>query len=242
MRVTRVLALPLCLAACRGGEPFPVNCTDDLRFSVTPAETTVAVGDSFAVAAPLYTCGGSVQLPDTVRWQADDIEILDVSPGGLVYAAAAGDARIIARSRSHLSDSVVVHVRSAGMAFTELVHLTAMTGMLAPGGRLIADDAAWAAAWDEMHATYGSVPPRPAVDFQRELVVLAAAGQRPAQGFLFYIADIQPQGGTVHVSVLERWPTCATLPALSAPVHAVRIPRLGITAATFTTRRHQLSC
>jgi len=111
----------------------------------------------------------------------------------------------------------------------------AMTGIETPTRTLITDPATWAAAWADIFANYAPAqrPPLPAIDFASKIVVLAAAGLRGAQGFFFTIDAVRLAGSSLQVVVREQWPTCGTLPALSAPVDVVTVPRVA-TTATFT--------
>jgi len=118
-----------------------------------------------------------------------------------------------------------------------------MTGIQTPTYMLIVDPEAWARTWAAIHAPYapGQTPPVPDIDFASRILVLAAAGWRGAQGFFFGIEEIRVDHGVLHVFVAERYPLCATLPALSAPVHVVSVPRVA-TRADFTLITETATC
>jgi hypothetical protein len=120
----------------------------------------------------------------------------------------------------------------------------AMTGIETPTRTLIATPETWATTWAKIFASYAPTqrPPLPAIDFTSRVVVLAAAGVRGAQGFFFTIEEVRSLDGTLQVIVLERWPSCGTLPALSAPVHAVSVPRVATTAEFTLTKQGPPTC
>ena len=55
-----------------------VGCTLELQASVTPTQQTLRVGESFTPVAKLLSCGGRLQLTDTLRWSASDAAIVQV--------------------------------------------------------------------------------------------------------------------------------------------------------------------
>jgi hypothetical protein len=120
----------------------------------------------------------------------------------------------------------------------------AMTGIETPTRTLITNPETWATAWANIFANYAPSqrPPLPAIDFDARVVVLAAAGLRGAQGFFFTIEEVRRHEGTLQVLVIERWPSCGTLPALSAPVHAVSVPRVATTAEFILTTQGPPTC
>src|SRR5690242_5542560 len=78
---------------------------------------------------------------------------------------------------------VTVLPRLAGtpVSMTGLIHYG-----LSPFGTdttvVVRDSASWAALWNELH-TSSEVPPLPAVDFTREMIVGVAMGMRPSTGY-----------------------------------------------------------
>jgi hypothetical protein len=126
------------------------------------------------------------------------------------------------------------------LPFEEVLSTPAMTGIQTPTYRLIMDPDSWDSTWAAIHSNYapGQVPSVPVIDFGSKILVLAAAGWRGAQGFFFRIEEVRASQGVLHVTVAERYPFCGTLPATSAPVHVVSIPRVGTTAEfTLITQR-----
>ncbi len=93
---------------------------------------------------------------------------------------------------------------------------------------VIRDRAAWLVAWTALHAGQDSVPPLPAVDFDRELVVLAALGTKPTGGHEILIASAVEEDGAVvvQVSVTMPGPDCMTTQVATTPADIARIPRV----------------
>src|SRR5688572_11745267 len=93
--------------------------------------------------------------------------------------------------------------------------------------RLFMKDAtAWTALWEEVTANVQPPPPVPAIDFDTEAVVVASMGTRPSGGYSITIEGVFEADGQLYVEVREVSPgsNCVTTAALTAPVHAVRVP------------------
>jgi hypothetical protein len=90
----------------------------------------------------------------------------------------------------------------------------------------ITDAATWTALWEQVTATYEPPPPVPAIDFASEAVVVAAMGTRTSGGYAITIEGVYEDEGQLYVVVKERSPgtNCVLTQALTAPVHAVRVP------------------
>ncbi|HYW30322.1 MAG TPA: protease complex subunit PrcB family protein [Gemmatimonas sp.] len=125
-------------------------------------------------------------------------------------------------SPSSSQSLVVTRLRSGPESFTYSSSITESRRVV------IRDDAAWRTAWAEMWARTGpSVPPLPAIDFSRDMIILAALGQRNSGGYSITIdsASRATSGAIVWVSK----PTpgkCGTLAALTQPVDLARVPKV----------------
>lgn len=86
----------------------------------------------------------------------------------------------------------------------------------------------WADAWQRLHEGVSPVPERPAVDFERSMVVVAAMGSRPSGGYDIEVEGVHRQGETLYVVVQETSPgeRCGVTLAITAPTTAVRVPRV----------------
>ncbi len=100
-------------------------------------------------------------------------------------------------------------------------------GLDQPAREVVRDAAAWSALWPRIAGPAGPPHAAPAVDFGREMVLVAAMGQRPTGGYSIEIASVTAAGGELVANVVEQrpGPRCGTTQALTAPVDVVAIPR-----------------
>lgn len=92
---------------------------------------------------------------------------------------------------------------------------------------VVRDAASWRARWDAINREMQPAPPVPAVDFSREMVVVAALGRRPSGGWSIVVDSAVWRGDAVEVFVRQLAPGrgCFTTAAISSPVDVVRVPR-----------------
>jgi len=90
---------------------------------------------------------------------------------------------------------------------------------------VIDNDADWRAAWATYSSGDGST--RPAVDFTRYDVILAALGQRTTGGYGITVSRIAATSDYLYVEITSTSPgsRCITTQALTQPADIVRIPR-----------------
>lgn len=80
--------------------------------------------------------------------------------------------------------------------------------------------------WDQVTNSSSYKPPLPEVDFSREMILVAAMGERPSSGFEILIDGACEVNKQVEVSVRSLSFTCGMqLAVLTAPVDIVRMPR-----------------
>jgi len=101
------------------------------------------------------------------------------------------------------------------------------SGFRQPARLVIQDDAAWAAAWQTMWERHGSPPPRPEVDFTRDMIILAALGEQVSGGFGVRVdaATRNAEAVTVLVKRVVPAPPCLVVTVLTQPVDVARLPR-----------------
>ena len=89
-----------------------VGCTLELQASVTPTAQTLHVGESFTPVAKILSCGGRLQVSDSLRWSASDAAIVQVdSVTGRTTGLAPGQAVVSFDGRSyHVGAGVTVTV------------------------------------------------------------------------------------------------------------------------------------
>ena len=100
---------------------------------------------------------------------------------------------------------------------------------LTESARIVVRDADhWREVWRAIWRDHSPGPPLPPVDFERELIVVAALGQRPTGGFsiLLESAARAGSGAVVSVRTTAPGPRCGTTAALTEPVDIARLPRV----------------
>lgn len=106
--------------------------------------------------------------------------------------------------------------------------------------RLVIRDAnGWAQFWSEL-----GVGDRPSVDFNRDVVVAVAAGQRPTGGYEIVIDRVTQSDGQMTVEVVERTPgpNCMTTASLTQPVDVVVVPAADAKSLSFFERKEIRDC
>lgn len=98
-------------------------------------------------------------------------------------------------------------------------------GLADAGQQVVRDAAAWSALWARI--TRGQDPSSvPAVDFGREMVLVAAMGRRATGGYTVTIEAVDEAGGEWVARVAEQspGPRCGTTQAVTSPVDVVVVP------------------
>jgi hypothetical protein len=108
---------------------------------------------------------------------------------------------------------------------------------------VVRDQAAWAQAWIRLIGPFEPKQPVPAIDFERDMLVVAAMGSRPTGGYSVRIDGVYRAGDRLYVVVEESSPDagCLTTQAFTAPVTAVRLARSDL-AVAFVNRSRVLTC
>ena len=90
----------MALSACKNDTLVP--CQADLRTSISPSDTTIAVGGTVTLRATLLECGGTRAVTDTLTWTSSDPDIATVDAGsGTVRGVRAGITRILVVGRKY---------------------------------------------------------------------------------------------------------------------------------------------
>ena len=89
---------------------------------------------------------------------------------------------------------------------------------------VVRDPVNWQRIWSEVQRTRMLAPP---LDFERQMVLLAALGERRTGGYAIEIVRAEVVEGTlvVHVKETQPAPGGLTTMALTSPLHAVAVPR-----------------
>lgn len=113
--------------------------------------------------------------------------------------------------------------RLAGSSEPPLTH---NSGLSASTRVVIRDAAAWKEMWSRIWTTQPA-PPLPNVDFNQEMVIVAALGTRSSGGYSIAIESAYREGGSLHIVIRTEAPGsgCMATMALTAPVDVARVPR-----------------
>ena len=136
------------------------------------------------------------------------------------------NAAIVDATTPSSQSIVVTRLRPGPESFTY------SSGITAPRRETIRDEAAWRAAWAEIWARTGPTPPPlPTIDFTRDMIVLAALGQRNSGGYSITVDSASRATSGIVVWVTKLTPgNCGTLAALTQPVDVVSMPKVAGTA------------
>lgn len=92
---------------------------------------------------------------------------------------------------------------------------------------VLRDEEAYASFWERLHTDRNSVPDRPEVNFETEIVVAVVLGQRPTGGYSVGIDEVltTESGGQIQVQFTESVPgdECGVTQALTSPYVLVAI-------------------
>jgi hypothetical protein len=92
---------------------------------------------------------------------------------------------------------------------------------------IVRDSATWATTWTRLLGSHRPRAPLPAVDFSREMLVIASMGTRSSGGYTVGIDSVFVARDTVFFRVREQSPgsRCGTTAALTSPVGLARVER-----------------
>jgi hypothetical protein len=108
---------------------------------------------------------------------------------------------------------------------------------------VVRDSATWDETWRTLHRPFIPPPPVPPVNFSREMVIVAALGARPTEGYeiVFESAREDTSGIEVDVRVSEPARGCPVAAAVTQPVDLARIAATG-RAIRFRQRNVVVPC
>jgi hypothetical protein len=145
----------------------------------------------------------------------------------LLFTAACGKAGSLgpegAQSASPADES---------LAFTRLrpepYSFTYHSGLTDSARVVVRDARAWEAVWRDVWRNHTPVPALPAIDFEREMVVVAALGSRRSGGYGILVEGATRTADGVEVSVLKQspGPRCGNTAAITTPADIARLRRV----------------
>jgi hypothetical protein len=103
----------------------------------------------------------------------------------------------------------------------------ALSGIRDAKREVIRDAGHWEKLWKEHAVSAGARAKIPAVDFSKEMVIVATMGGKRTGGYSIEIARIEPAHKELKILVRESAPPpgAMTIQALTAPFHIVAVPR-----------------
>ena len=124
----------------------------------------------------------------------------------------------------------VVHLISMDAAYQVFVSETML---------VVRDQQSWQSLWSQMTANQFPAPQLPAVDFTKDMVLVAAAGTRPSGGYSISITDAVESSGsvTVNVTITSPGSNCAVPTVVTSPVDVATIARRDGTVGFVVTRK-----
>lgn len=101
------------------------------------------------------------------------------------------------------------------------------SGLREPLQRVVRDEGEWREVWSAIWRNHAPKPSLPTVDFAREMVVVAALGERPTGGYGILISSASEAAGglAIEVRAISLVGACGTTQALTQPVDAARVTR-----------------
>lgn len=103
---------------------------------------------------------------------------------------------------------------------------TLASGIDEPGQFVIRNAVDWAALWQRIHSRRRPAPPLPEVDFDREMMVVVAAGQHRTGGYSIRINRASREAAKIIIVVHEEapGPDCIVAGAITSAVDIARLP------------------
>jgi hypothetical protein len=102
------------------------------------------------------------------------------------------------------------------------------SGLRQPVRTVVRTNDAWTEMWTAIQQGTDPVPPVPAIDFGREMVIIVAMGEQRSTGYGVTIERVSEAGdGGIDAIVRTRRPGngCVVGAALTQPLDIVRVPR-----------------
>jgi uncharacterized lipoprotein YajG len=92
---------------------------------------------------------------------------------------------------------------------------------------VVRDQQSWQSLWSQMTANQSPGPQLAAVDFTKDMVLVAGAGTRPSGGYSISITDATGSAGavTVNVTITSPGSNCVVTAVVTSPVDVATIAR-----------------
>lgn len=101
------------------------------------------------------------------------------------------------------------------------------SGIGASKRMLIRTGEEWRGFWRELYGDEEPIPAAPVIDFETSMVVVAALGTRPTEGYWVEVESVLASEDGIQVEIVESTPGegCVVNEALTTPVTAVAVER-----------------
>lgn len=102
---------------------------------------------------------------------------------------------------------------------------TVFSGFTDSARIVVRDSAMWHETWQTIHRPFIPPPPTPPIDFSREMVLVAALGTRPSEGYEIVFENIREDTAGIEVDLRISEPArgCPVAAAITQPVDLARI-------------------
>lgn len=90
---------------------------------------------------------------------------------------------------------------------------------------VIRDSTAWRKLWERINRPFIPAPALPAIDFDREMIVVAGLGTRPSGGYDVVIEDAEQDSTGIQISIRVATPAsgCPVSAVTTQPIDLARI-------------------
>lgn len=120
---------------------------------------------------------------------------------------------------------------------------SSFSGIRTPRHAVVRDSTTWRTTWQQINQPFFPQPPLPTVDFNREMVLLAAMGTEPSGGYELLIesATRDTTGIDVQLRRVSPGAGCPVSAVLTQPLDLVRVP-FSDQPVRFSERAETTSC
>jgi len=113
------------------------------------------------------------------------------------------------------------------LTVTQIAALNAPAGVFDDGGQqVVRDQAAWETLWKRLNANASPAPAVPAIDFTKEMLVVAGMGMKGHGGYKIAVSSATEDAGKVTIEVAETSPgaRCMNAMMMTSPVVVAKLP------------------